>query len=84
MKKAQIYIHTHTHTIIKAQQLNIKLLKMLLFNMNHQTVISEKFQETKLISIRRQVVEDSLWKLAPYPSIYKLLFNIPPNDFKSH
>lgn len=78
MKKAWTHImrtraRTLTPTIIKAQQMNIKLLKMLLFNMNHHTVISEKFQETKLISIRRQVMEDSLWKLAPYPLIYKLL-----------
>lgn len=39
-----MHAHVYTHTIIKAQQLNIKLLKMFLFNMNHQTVISEKLE----------------------------------------
>ena len=57
MKKA----HTDTHTISRGQQLNTKLLHKILCNVNHQTVISEKFQETKLIPFRWQGGEDSLF-----------------------
>ena len=60
---------------------NILLLKTILCNINHQTVISETVKEIKLILIRRQGVEYNLQKLLPYPCIYKLLLSIPPTDF---
>ena len=74
MKKA----HTQTQ-LVKTN--NILLLKTILCNINHQTVISETVKEIKLILIRRQGVEYNLQKLLPYPYIYKLLLSIPPTDF---
>ena len=78
MKKA------HTHTISRSQQLNTKLLNKILCNVNHQTVISENFQETKLIPFRRQVGEASLF--GDYcPSLQStVLLSIPLNDLKCH